>query len=220
MDRHISGFFQGATGEWRQGHAGRRIGGDLQPPIPQPLTADAILEPLLRLGGRNRGASRHECCEPHDLSVGFHPLQQIDLPGASVAPNATSGNHFSSGFRRAVVGCRNRRSAAYSSPRVIHRSEESLQTVLPAAAVNNSAAGRLPAARTTLSLTRKTRSARLRIARLDARRLDTVLRAGRGAGPQRILSGRPPSAGLPISPSTGPASVSAQPWLTASLTKT
>jgi len=59
----------------------------------------------------------------------------------------------------------------------------------------------------TFSLTRKTRIARLRIPRLDAGRLRRVLRAGRCAGPQRILSGRPLPAGLTISPSIGSASV-------------
>ena len=99
-------------------------------------------------------------------------------------------------------------SAAYSLPRVIHRSEETGGKLFPAASVNNSAAKNLlPCILISFSI-RKTRVARRRIRRLDMRCLDTVLRAGRCAGPQRILSGGPLlRAGLTISPSTGLASV-------------
>ena len=94
----------------------------------------------------------------------------------------TSGERFSS------VGRLCGRSAAYSYPRVIHGSAESPKGLLAAASVNNSAAKSYSVMNfigfSILGKTLgKTRIARLRIARLDARRLGTVLRARRCAGP-------------------------------------
>ena len=83
-----------------------------------------------------------------DIDAGWDRFNFEIVPRRDQMPRPTSANYRirwrtlapDGGHWRSPVQPQLKRSAAYSYPRVIHRSEESPQELLPAASVNNSAA--------------------------------------------------------------------------------
>src|SRR5439155_19224875 len=92
------------------------------------------------MGANESGCSLHEPTQPRPLPGGEQAfLRALSVPllggvrGGFMVP-------MRDGMAVAAFHEPGHWSAAYSSPRVIHRSEESPQELLPAASVNNSAA--------------------------------------------------------------------------------